>query len=78
MFMFFIFMFPIFILPRLLSFIMFMLAFALAVTGLVTGLGDEVGFTLALALLFEFSVLLQAAPKAAIDASIRRPIVFRM
>jgi hypothetical protein len=54
--------------------------FALAFAGVVVGLGDAatVMVELALALLFEFSALLQADPKTAKARKVRKPIVRRI
>ena len=47
---------------------------------LAAGLGEAVTvvFAFALALLFEFSAVLQAAPKTAIDTRVRKAVVFRI
>ena len=52
------------------------LAFAFA--GLVVGLGDPVTIVLALALLFELSAVLQAAPKRAKADKVKKLIVRRI
>jgi hypothetical protein len=69
-----------FMFPCLLSFAMFMLACAFALAGLAAGLGEAVTvvFAFALALLFEFSAVLQAAPKTAINTRVRKAVVFRI
>jgi len=66
---------------RILPF-MFILAgmFAFAFAGLAAGLGETVavGIELVLALLFAFSVALQAAPKTAKANKVRKPVVRRI
>jgi len=60
---------------------MFGCTFAFAFAELATGLGDAVTvvFELALALLFEFPAVLQAAPKTAKAANeVKKPMVRRM
>ena len=72
-------MFPMFIFACSLAF-MFACTFALTFAGVVVGLGDAVTvvFELALALLFEFSAVLQAAPKTAKANKVRKPVVRRI
>lgn len=64
---------------RILPF-MFMLAgmFAFAFAGLAVGLGEAVTVGIELALPFEFSVALQAAPKTAKANKVRKPMVRRI
>jgi len=59
---------------------MFACTFALTFAGLVVGLGDAatVVFEFALALLFEFSAVPQAAPKTAKASKVRKPVIRRM
>src|SRR5882724_497620 len=72
-------MFPIFIFACSLAF-MFACTFALTVAGVVVGLGDAVTvvFVLTLVLLFEFSVVLHAAPKTAKAIKSRKPVIRRI
>jgi hypothetical protein len=69
-----IFMFAIFMFP------MFMLscAFAFELAGLTAGLGDDMTFAFELALLFEFSAVVHAAAKTGRANNVRRPIVRRI
>src|SRR5258705_10952174 len=70
---------PTFIFSCSLAF-MFGCTFAFAFVGLATGLGDAVTvvFELALVLLFEFSAVLQAAPKTTITTKMKKPVVRRI
>jgi len=53
--------------------------FAFELAGLVAGLGDAVTIVFELALLFEFSVVVQAAPKTArANNNAGRPVVRRI
>ena len=74
-----IFMFPMFIFACSLAFI-FACTFALTFAGVVVELGEAVTvvFELAFALLFEFSAVLQAAPKTATANNVRKPVVRRI
>ncbi len=56
---------------------MFLLScmFAFELAGLVAGLGDAVTIVFELALLFEFSAVVQAAPKKASTDNARKPVV---
>lgn len=52
--------------------------FAFAFAGLVAGLGEAVTIVFELTLLFEFSTVLQAAPKTAKANRVREPVVLRI
>src|SRR2546426_9151899 len=67
-----------FMFPCLLLLAMFMFActFAFALAGLTAGLGDAV--TIVFELLFEFSVVLQAAPKTANANKVKNNIACRI
>src|SRR5258708_3284563 len=65
-FMSFMFMFPMFMLSGI---------FAFEFAGLVVGLGDAVTIVFELALLFEFSAVVHAAPKTARANNARIPVV---
>jgi len=52
--------------------------FAFELAGLAAGLGDAVTIVFELALLFEFSVVVHAAPKKARANNARKPVVRRI
>jgi hypothetical protein len=52
--------------------------FAFELAGRVTGLGDDLAVVFELALLFEFSAVVHAAPKTARAKRVGRPIVRRI
>lgn len=56
----------------------FMLACTFAFAGLVAGRGEAVVIVFALALVFEFSVVVQAPPITAKAINVKKPVVLRI